>query len=432
MRMLTPKDGDYATEVAGFNATAITTPDVVVCATSAADIVEAVRYARARGHALHVQATGHGGPHPIRSGVLVSTKRMDTVSVDAGTKIATIGAGAQWAPVFVAAAQHGLAPITGSATNVGVVGYLLGGGLGPLARSHGVSSDYLVSATVVTGAGELIEANADSHPDLFWALRGGKFGLGIVTEVRVRLVELRTLHAGSLMFDEPHIEAALRGWVDYTHSAAPDVTTSVAIARFPQTDRIPEPLRGRRLLALRFAHPGALADGARLAAPLRAIAPIYIDNLGELAAAEMARIHNDPPGPVPSWSRGGLLERIDQDFATTLLGHVGAGTDAPFIAAEVRHLGNATTRDVPGGSAVGGRSAAFTFSLIGAPRPELFETVVPDAAERVFASLAPWLSNEITINFIGEPADPARLATAWPPEIAARLDAIRRRYGATI
>lgn len=412
MRSLTPHDPDFAAEVAGFNATAVLTPDIVVCATSTDDIVEAVRLARARGHSLHVQATGHGGPIPIRAGVLVSTKRMTGVAVDPATKIATIAAGAQWAPVVAAAAKHGLAPITGSATNVGVVGYLLGGGLGPLARSHGVSSDYVVGATVVTGNGDVIEASADSHPDLFWALRGGKLGLGIVSEIRLRLVELRTLHAGALMFEEAHIEPVLRAWVDYTHTAHPDVTTSVAIARFPPIDRIPEPLRGRRLLALRFAFPGALDEGARLAAPLRSIAPIYIDGLGELAAADIARIHNDPPGPVPSWARGALLERIDQDFATTLLGHVGAGTDAPFVAAEVRHLGNATTRDVPGGSAVGGRSAAFTMSLIGAPRPELFETVVPEAAERVFANLAPWTSPEMTINFVGEPADPARVERA--------------------
>jgi FAD/FMN-containing dehydrogenase len=423
MQLLTPNDAGYADEVIGWNLAAESTPDVVVAATSASDIVEAVRYARTNGHELHVQGTGHGGPHPIRSGLLVSTKRLDSVRVDGD--IATIGAGAKWAAVVAAAAPHGLAPITGSSTTVGVVGYLLGGGFGPLARSHGISSDYLVGATVVTGDGELVEAT-DDH---LWALRGGKFGLGIVVEVRIRLVPLRTLYAGALIFDEPNIEAALRAWVEYTTSADKDVTTSVAIARFPPIEAIPEPLRGRRVLALRFAYPGSIADGERLAAPLRAAAPIYIDDLRELAAADVAKIHNDPPGPVPSWARGALLDRIDQELATTLLGHVGAGTDAPFIAVECRHLGNATARDVAGGSAVGGRGASFTASLIGVPQPELFAEVIPRAADGILASFARWRSTEENINFLGEPAEPERIAHAWPREIHGRLDELRRRFG---
>jgi FAD/FMN-containing dehydrogenase len=341
--------------------------------------------------------------------------------------IATVGAGAKWAAVIAAAAPHGLAPITGSSATVGVVGYLLGGGFGPLARSHGISSDYLVGATVVTGAGEVVDADADH----LWALRGGKFGLGIVVELRVRLVPLRSLYAGALIFDEANIEAALRAWVDYTVTADANVSTSVAIANFPPIDRIPEPLRGRRVLALRFAYPGASADGERLAAPLRAAAPIYIDDLREIAAADVAKIHNDPPGPLPTWARGALLDRVDQQFASTLLGHVGIRTAAPFIVAEVRHLGNATTRDVPSGSAVGGRSASFAVSLIGVPQPELFAEVIPRAADGILASFAPWRSTEENINFLGEPAEPARIERAWPPEVRARLDKVRRRVGAS-
>lgn len=420
MQHLTPRDAAFATEIAGFNTAAETTPDFVFAATSIDDIAEAMRFAREHGHALHVQGTGHGGPHPIRSGVLVSTRRLDAVRIDAANRTATVGAGVKWAAVIEAAAAHGLAPITGSSTSVGVAGYTLGGGFGPLARSHGVSSDYLIGAVVVTGKG-VVEASGE----LLWALRGGKFGLGIVAEMTLRLVPLTKLYAGSLLFEEANIEAALRGWIDYTATADADVTTSVAIAKFPDLDGLPPHLRGRRVLALRFACPG---DGAQLAAPLRAIAPIYLDELGDLPIADVAKIHNDPPTPGPSWSRGALLNPIDQDFATALLSHVGTGTDAPFIAAEVRHLGNATARDVPEGSAVGGRGAAFALALIGAPNPELFAEVIPRAADAVLASLAPWRSTEENINFLGEPADPARVANAWPPQVRTKLERVRASY----
>lgn len=105
-----------------------------------------------------------------------------------------------------AVAGHGLTPIAGASTDVGVVGYILGGGLGPLARSHGFSSDYLTGLTVVTGSGESLEASETENADLFWALRGGKVGFGIVTEVRMRLVKLPMLYAGSLFFEEKDID----------------------------------------------------------------------------------------------------------------------------------------------------------------------------------------------------------------------------------
>ena len=308
-----------------------------------------------------------------------------------------------------------------------MAGYLLGGGLGPLARSHGFSSDYLESLTVVTGTGEVVEANASRHPDLFWALRGGKGGLGVVTGMQLRLVPLPNLYAGSLFFTEEHIEAALRAWVDWTAGADPQVTTSAAIIQFPPFDMVPEIFRGRRLLSLRFAYPGATADGVRLAAPLRAAAPVHLDALSELAATDVGRIHNDPSEPAPSWVSGMLLTRVDQELATLLLRRFGPGTSNPFVLVEVRHIGEATSREVSGGSAVGGRSAAFAVAFV-AVDPSLFPTEVPALVDRSTAELEPWLSTETNINFAGRLRSAEHFASAWPAATFARLAEVRRRY----
>jgi FAD/FMN-containing dehydrogenase len=425
-RVDVPGDSGYAQEIAAFNTAIMHTPDLVVGAESAADVVESVRFARERGHRVSVQATGHTEA-PITSGLLVSTRRLDAVSIDAGRRTATIAAGARWEAVIAAAAEYGLAPIAGSSAKVGVVGYLLGGGLGPLARSHGFSSDYLVDLDVVTGEGELTEASVDHDPELFWALRGGKAGLGIVTEVRLRLVELSTLYAGSLFFEEADIESALRAWVDWTADADPLVTTSVAIIRFPPLDVVPEPFRGRLLLSLRFAYPGSVEEGARLAAPLRSAAPVYLDDLGELPVAEVARIHNDPSQPGPSSVSGMLLTHVDQEFASALLEQVGAGVDAPFVSVEIRHLGQATRRDVEGGSAVGGRAAGFTLALIAAD-PELFQSAVPAATDRLIDSLQSWISPETNINFAGKLRSAEQFTRAWPPDMLAKLTEVREEY----
>ena len=214
---------------------------------------------------------------------------------------------------------HGLTPVAGSSTNVGVVGYLLGGGLGPFARSHGYSSDHLESLTVVTGTGEVVEASATEHPDLFWALRGGKVGLGVVTQVRLRLVAIPELYAGTLFFDAEHIETALRGWLAWTATADAETTTSAAIIRFPDFEAVPPFLRGRTALTLRVARPGDEAAGEAATAPLRALAPTFLDTVGVLPVARAAEIHNDPVEPAPSWVRGFMLSHADDDLATAWL-----------------------------------------------------------------------------------------------------------------
>lgn len=421
-----PADAGYATEAAAFNTAVAHKPHAVVAASSADDVAETVRVARDARVKVSVQATGHGAIAPLEGGILISTRALQGVSVDPETRVATIAGGSPFGPVVAAAAEHGLAPIGGSATTVGVVGYLLGGGLGPLARSHGFSSDYIVSMTVVTGTGEVVEADADHHPDLFWALRGGKSGLGIVTSLRLRLAELPALYGGSIYFDEPHIEQALRGWIDWTNTSDPQMTTSIAIIKFPPLDVIPAPLRGRRLLALRIAYPGDVNEGARLAEPLRALAPIHLDGVKELPATEIARVHNDPAQPTPSWVRGLLLTHVDQDFASMFLGYFGAGTDSPFIAAEMRHIAGPSRLDVAEGSAVGGRGAAFTLGLVGS-NPALFEKM-PAAFARITEDVRPWTAAESNINFMVRPVSADHLATAWPADTFARLAEVRRRY----
>jgi hypothetical protein len=403
-------------------------PDVVVGAADAADVVEAVRFARELGLPVRVQSTGHGALYPIRGGLLITTKRLDAVTVDASARTATFGGGVRWGAVIAAASVYGLAPITGASPTVGAVGYLLGGGLGPLNRSHGVSSDYLRSATVVTGAGELVEASAESNPDLFWALRGGKGGLGIVVEATVELVELSTLYGGSLFFEIEHGPAVLGGWIDWTRTARDDISTSLAIVRFPDLDVVPPPLRGRHLLSLRFAYPGPTPEGADLAAPLRALAPVHLDALGELPASEIARVHNDPTEPGLSWMRGLAVSGLDRGFVASFLGAVGANTSAPFIVVELRHLGGATRTDVAEGSAVGARDAEFAVAIIGVPDPALFEKVLPGAVAELRGMLAPWLSESVPINWIEDPWIPEQFASAWPTPTRARLTQVRAAY----
>ena len=428
-----PGGDDFAASAAGFNLAIVHAPDAVVQVASAEDVAQVISFAHENGLRVSVQATGHGAEEPITSGILVSTVGLDSVSIDAAAKVATVGAGVRWGAVVAAAADHKLAPITGSSPTVGVVGLVTGGGLGPLSRSHGFASDRVQGFTVVTGtiledgSAEIVEARADQNPDLFWALRGGKHGLGIVTEARIGLVDLEHLYAGSLMFAEEHIETVARGWASWTTEAPADVTTAIAVARFPDLDFMPPPLRGRTLLVMHFAYPGDAAQGEQHAAALRALAPVYLDSLAVLAARDIAQIHNDPTEPGVGWASGALLSSLDQDAITAWLGVFGAGKQVPAIMSEIRHIGSATSTDVPEGSAAGGRPAHYTLTMIGAPNPALFAGPVPAAADAMYAALAPWLAPETNINFVGV-RRPGQTGSPWSPETDARLAVVRATH----
>jgi FAD/FMN-containing dehydrogenase len=426
--VLVAGDDGYAEESLPWFMNYTHTPDVVVGAATAQDVVEAVKFAADNELALRVQASGHGAHAAYTDGVLVTTRRLDTLEVDPAARVATIGAGLAWDAVAAEAGKHGLAPITGSSGTVGAIGFLLGGGMGPLVNSYGFGSDWVREFEVVLADGELVTASADDHPDLFWALRGGKGGLGVVTAAKIELIELPTLYGGSLTFDAPDIDTALHAWVDYLGSADHKVTTSAVILRMPDLPFIPEPLRGRTLLSIRFTYPGEAATGEKLAAPLRAAAPVYLDQLAEIPATAMGTVHNDPPDPTVGWVKGEMLSGIDQDFVTAVLGFAGAGKPFPFVAVEVRAFGPAQAKDVQGGSAVGGRGAKGSLNLVGAPDPDLFATVIPGAAKGLLGAVAPWISPENNVNFASGFASIEEYHGAWSAATFDRLTEVKKKY----
>ncbi|WP_223693417.1 FAD-binding oxidoreductase [Leifsonia poae] len=414
-----------AAEVECFNPTILHDPDLVVAARSEGDIAAAVRFARENDLRVRVHATGHGAAGiAVTDGVLISTRALDSVTVDPEARLAIIGAGARWAPVIAATAEHGLAAVTGSSISVGAVGYTLGGGLGPLARSHGFTADWVRGFRVVTADGEVVTADATTNDDLFWALRGGKGGFGVVTEMTIELIPLATLYAGSLFFEGDAVETAFHSWADWAAQLPEQATTSAVFLQIPDVDGPPPPLRGRSLLSVRFAFPGDATEGARLLAPLREAAPVYLDFVAEIPTTAVGTIHNDPEVGGPDWVRGLMLDSFDRDAAAAFLALVGPGTDSPFVAAEIRQLGGVTSRDTADGTAVGGRDGAFTVSLISGD-PAVFDELAPVREAAIREAFADRLAEITNVNWSAGLVDRAAFEKTWPPAILDRLAVIR-------
>lgn len=233
----------------------------------------ALRYAAAHGLPVGVQATGHGATAPLDAGVLISTRRLDGLAVDPIARTATVGAGVRWRDVIAAAAVHGLAPLSGSSSDVSAVGYTLGGGLPVMGRTFGFAADRVRALDVVTADASLHHVDAANEPELFWGLCGGKGNLGIVTAMTIELVEVATVYGGGVFYPAAHIPAVLHAYPAWAATLPEQTSSSVAILRLPPVPQIPEPLRGQTVAHLRVCHVGDSTSGERLVAPMRAVHP---------------------------------------------------------------------------------------------------------------------------------------------------------------
>ena len=239
-------------------------PRAVVSVADAADIERTIRFAADNDLRVTVQCTGHGAAELGRDDVImIHTGRLDEIEVDPDTKVARVGAGVGWQAVIEAAHPHGLAPVCGAAPGVGVVGMTAGGGIGPLVRSSGASSDRVRAFELVTGAGRRCRATADSEPDLFWALRGGKATVGIVSAIEIELIDAPEIYAGALYFAAADVPAVTRAWSRWARELPEHANTSLALLRLPPLPELPPPLAGRFTVAVRFASHAARPSASR-------------------------------------------------------------------------------------------------------------------------------------------------------------------------
>lgn len=417
------RDPAAAAETAGFNTAVTHRPAVVVAARSAGDVAAAVSYANEEGLSVAVQATGHGASAPSDGTVFVSTKHMQDVQVDPVARVARVAAGVRWRKVIDAAVPHGLAPLSGSSSGVGVVGYTLGGGMGHLARRHGFAADHVRSVELVTAGGEIRTVTAESDPELFWAVRGGQGSFGIVSALEFDLIPVPRFFGGALIFAATAIEEVLHTFAGWAPTMPEEVTTSVALLRLPPSEDVPPPLRGVVSLALRFGFTGSPERGEALLAPMRRVATPVLDSVGPMSYAAVDRIHMDPQEPLPAVTRGGLLHSMPAGLLDTLLEVAGPDVDVPLAAVEMRLMGGALGRPAAVPNAVAGREGAYSVSVV-APAPPPMTATAQAVTGQVVDALEPWSTGTSLVNFAGHAGDVVQ-RRAWAPDTLERLRRVK-------
>jgi FAD/FMN-containing dehydrogenase len=424
-QVFVPGEAGYDQARQAWNLAVDQRPAVVVEASSAADVVQAVRHARAHGIRIAPQGTGHGaGPlEPLDGAMLLRTTRMRTVHIDPAARTARAGAGAVWQDVTVPAAQHGLAALAGTAVNVGVTGYTLGGGLGWLARRYGLAANSVTTAELVTPDGDLVRADADHEPDLFWAVRGGG-GIGVVTALEMRLYPVGDLYAGDLFFPIQRAAEVLHAWREWTATVPDEITSLGHLVRLPPLPQLPEPLRGRAFAMVEAAYLGDAGTGAELIGPLRQLGP-ELDTFAAIPPPALGQLNMDPDQPVPARTGGALLADFPAAAIDALVELAGLNTGTLLASVEVRHLGGALARPALGGGAQPSIDANYLLATAGAtPTPDL-AAAVRAQAHAVKDALGPW---HASYDYYNTEETPAPASAVLPPGSYRRLQEIKAAY----
>lgn len=395
-----PHDPTWNQARLAWNLAADQQPAAVALPESAKDVIAVVRWARDRGLRVAPQGTGHSAL-PLGSlahTVLLKTERMRGIQIDIRRQRARVQAGVLWAEVTDAAAEHGLAALAGSSADVGVVGYSLGGGISWFARKHGLAANNITAVELVNADGDLIRADPENRPDLFWALRGGGGSFGVVTALEFTLFPITDVYAGVLFFPLERGTEVLRAWRRWVEELPEEVTSVGRFLQFPPIPDIPGPLRGGSFAVVEATSLLDQEATDELLRPLRELGPV-MDTFATIPVRELTSLHMDPEQPVHGFADGMLLRDFDDRAIDALVRVAGAGSGSPLLSVEVRHMGGALARKAPGAGALAAMDGEFAMFAVGMASTPEFGAGVKAHIEIVQAVLSPWDSGRAYLNF---------------------------------
>jgi FAD/FMN-containing dehydrogenase len=430
-----PGEPQYDAAAAVFNLAAPAHPEAAIIATDVEQVRAAIRHAAERQLPVRVHTTGHasGATRPVTDGLLIRTEltEAEQVRIDPERRMARIPAGTRWGTVVRAAAPHQLAVPHGSSPTVGAVGYLLRGGLSFYGRKVGLAVNRIRAIEVVTADGELRRVDANHDPELFWALRGGGGGFGVVTAVEIELFPAAAVVTGAAYWPATHAERLLSIWRRWTLDAPAEATTSIRLMNMPVHPAVPEALSAGTM----FCVDGAVVagDGGEaglrehvddLLGPLRAVAEPVLDSWHQTTPEAVLEAHMDPVDPVPIVGDHMLLGDIGDEGAAEFLRLTGEGSGSPLIVAGLRQLGGAYATAPLGAGAFARTGARYSYAASAVPFPPLTEGSIRDYLGRVREALAPWDTGQTIPSFVEHFDQPQGHLT--PNQVAA-ADKVRNR-----
>jgi FAD/FMN-containing dehydrogenase len=406
-------------------------PAVIVKVANATDVARVVSLARETGLELAVRSGGHSGAghSTTDGGIVLDLADMKAIEIDVEGRTVWAETGLTAVELSTAIAAHDLAIGFGDTGSVGIGGITLGGGIGYLVRAHGMTIDNLIAADVVTADGELLRADAATHPDLFWAIRGGGGNFGVATRFQYRLHHVPAFSGGMLIL--PATADVVAGFIAAAEAAPEGLTTIANVMPAPPMPMVPEDQHGKLIVLALMAFAGDAAAGERALAPFRSLATPIADLVRPIPYPEIYPPDDAEYHPIAA-NRTMFIDHVDRDVAQLILDRLDEhlkSSAAQMTVAQLRVLGGAMARVPADATAFAHRSSRIMVNLA---------ALVGSVAE--LPEHEPWVDSfraalrqgddGAYVNFVGDEGA-ARVRQAYPGPTWDRLAGIKRRYDPT-
>ena len=426
-RIIAPGDTDYDKARTVFYGGVDRHPAVIIKVADTNDVSRVINLARESGLELAVRSGGHStvGHSVTEGGIVLDLSNMKDLQIDPESRTAWAETGLTAGEFTTAAAQHGLAVGFGDTGSVGIGGITLGGGVGYLVRKYGLTIDSLLAAEVVTADGQVRHVDEQTHPDLFWAIRGGGGNFGVATRFKFRLYELPSVVGGMLVL--PATPETIAEFIAASE-AAPEELSGIGNVMFaPPMPFLPPDAQGKPIIMAFLVYAGDAEAGQRALAPFRALATPYADMLKPMSYPEIYPPEEGEYHPVAA-SRTMFVDKIDLPVARTIVKHLQAST-AMMKVAQLRVLGGAMRRVPVDATAFAHRNSKIMVNVAALyQNPE--EKATHEAWVADFASALLQSDSGAYVNFLGDEGE-ERIRAAYPGPTWDRLLEIKARYDPT-
>jgi FAD/FMN-containing dehydrogenase len=432
--VIAPDDAGYDAARAIWNGAIDRRPACIARCTGVADVVAAVRFARAHDLVVAVRSGGHGvGGHAVcDGGLVIDLSPMKGIRVDPAARTARAEAGVLWGELDRETQLHGLATVGGIVTHTGIAGLTLGGGIGWLTRKYGATVDNLLSADLVTAEGEILTASGDESPDLFWGIRGGGGNFGVVTSFEYRLHGVGPIVLGGPIF-HPLEDAreVLAFYREFSATAPDELTTIFELSVAPPVPFLPEDVHGKPIVMVGACYAGAPEDGIDAVRPLKEFGNPIVDLLEPKPYTALQSMF-DPSVPH-GWHRywkSVELPLLTDDAIDTLVAHASAQT-SPKSYCIVFQLGGALARAGADATAFSQRDAGHNVNI-----NAVWTEDDPDGerhlawARDFFSAMQPHARGRVYLNFLGDEGA-ERVRHAYGDRQYERLVELKRAYDPT-
>jgi FAD/FMN-containing dehydrogenase len=426
-RVLTPEDPAYDAARAVYYGGIDKRPATIVQVANVADVQRVVSIARNEGLELAIRSGGHSvaGHSTTNGGIVLDLRAMSRIEVDPNERTAWAETGATALQLTEAAGKHGLVVGFGDSGSVGIGGITLGGGIGFLVRKYGLTIDSLLAAELVTADGRHLHIDANHHPDLFWAIRGGGGNFGVVTRLQFRLHALPQFTGGILVL--PATPETIAGFSAAALAAPDELSTIANIMPAPPLPFLPQSVHGRLVILGMIAYAGNPDSASRAITPFRTLATPLADTVKPMPYAGMYP-PEDPKAHPTAIARTMFVGTIDRAAAETIFRFL-SGSDASMRVAQLRALGGAAARVPADATAYAHRSRPMLVNVAA------FYTGPDDRPVRAawVTEFAKALQPNDLSAYVGFLSDEgaARTRAAYPASTWDRLASIKRKYDPT-